>query len=158
MLAFNMGDKIFQYRAAAIIIQDGYVLLQEFPRHGGYWALPGGRVDPMETSENSVRREMMEELNSDCSIIRQVYFMENFFNHKGIKYHEIGSYFEVELLDEKLKDKNRDHYGVEGDEDLRFRWFKLTELSEITLYPEFLREGLLKLPETLTKIVENRAD
>ncbi|HEY0510742.1 MAG TPA: CoA pyrophosphatase [Thermoanaerobaculia bacterium] len=31
-------------------------------RHGGQWALPGGRLDPGETSEDGARRELEEEI------------------------------------------------------------------------------------------------
>lgn len=34
-------------------------------RHGGQWALPGGRMDPGETPEETARRELHEELGLD---------------------------------------------------------------------------------------------
>ena len=34
-------------------------------RHGGQWALPGGRTDPGETPEETARRELHEELGLD---------------------------------------------------------------------------------------------
>lgn len=34
-------------------------------RHGGQWALPGGRTDPGETPEDTARRELHEELGLD---------------------------------------------------------------------------------------------
>jgi 8-oxo-dGTP diphosphatase len=38
----------------------------------GYWALPGGRVDPGETVEQTVIREVKEETGLDGQIVRKV--------------------------------------------------------------------------------------
>ena len=38
----------------------------------GYWALPGGRVDPGETVEQTVVREVKEETGLDVAIVRKV--------------------------------------------------------------------------------------
>lgn len=51
----------------------------------GYWALPGGRMDPGETIEETVVREVKEETGLDVAIVRKV----------G-EYHEEGVQQEVE--------------------------------------------------------------
>jgi len=38
----------------------------------GYWALPGGRVDPGETVEQTIVREVKEETGLDVTLIRKV--------------------------------------------------------------------------------------
>jgi 8-oxo-dGTP diphosphatase len=38
----------------------------------GYWALPGGRVDPGETVEQTVVREVKEETGLDVAIVRKI--------------------------------------------------------------------------------------
>ncbi len=38
----------------------------------GYWALPGGRVDPGETVEQTVVREVKEETGLDVEIVRKI--------------------------------------------------------------------------------------
>jgi 8-oxo-dGTP diphosphatase len=45
----------------------------------GYWALPGGRVDPGETVEQNIIREVKEETGLDTKIV-----------HKVGEYHEQG--------------------------------------------------------------------
>jgi 8-oxo-dGTP diphosphatase len=42
------------------------------PPFVGYWALPGGRVDPRETVEQTIVREVKEETGLDIAIVRKV--------------------------------------------------------------------------------------
>jgi 8-oxo-dGTP diphosphatase len=52
-------------RAAAVIVRDGRVLMvhERSRRSGGgeWWTLPGGGIEPGETPEEAVRREVFEE-------------------------------------------------------------------------------------------------
>jgi 8-oxo-dGTP diphosphatase len=51
--------------AAALLGLDGRVLMQQRrhgAEHGGLWEFPGGKVEPGETLEESLRREIREEL------------------------------------------------------------------------------------------------
>lgn len=54
---------------AAVIERDGLVLLcQRRPtdRHPGKWEFPGGKVEPGETTEECLRRELREELDVEA--------------------------------------------------------------------------------------------
>ena len=57
--------------AAAIIIAEGKVLLARRKRgdsHEGYWEFPGGAVEPGETLEECLARELSEELGVAATI------------------------------------------------------------------------------------------
>ena len=47
----------------------------------GYWALPGGRIDPDETVEQTIVREVKEETGLDVTIVRKV----GEYVEKGVK-------------------------------------------------------------------------
>lgn len=68
-------------RVAAVIIRDNRLLMVrergrgETGRHDGleYWTLPGGGVEPGETPEAALAREVMEEVGLVCSEPRHLF-------------------------------------------------------------------------------------
>ncbi len=63
-----MSVKIVLVAACALVDADGRVLLAQRPQGksmAGLWEFPGGKVDPGETPEQSLIRELREELAID---------------------------------------------------------------------------------------------
>ncbi|MEH7444994.1 NUDIX hydrolase [Bacillus sp. JJ1122] len=141
---FYLEGAVFNYRVAAVIVKDGHVLIHK-QGTDSYWALPGGRVEVMEDSQTSIIREMKEELGLDAKVERLLWFTENFFDYNDKNYHEIGLYYQVEIVDERFVFSTDPFYGEEG-ERLIYQWVPVEKLEEIILYPEFLKAALLELP------------
>jgi 8-oxo-dGTP diphosphatase len=65
---------------AAVIRRDDSVLITkrlETSRHGGLWEFPGGKLDPNESPQEGLRREIREELDIDIeveTILEVVYY------------------------------------------------------------------------------------
>jgi ADP-ribose pyrophosphatase YjhB (NUDIX family) len=82
-------------RVRAVIVRDDHTVLMDRTHHGDrevfYW-LPGGGIEPGETSEESLRRELMEEAAVDIEIGRVLYVSENLFVESGDYRHEIILY------------------------------------------------------------------
>ena len=63
---------------AAIIHQDGRILATQrgYGEYKGLWEFPGGKMDPGETEQEAIRREIREELNVDIRVERKVCTVE----------------------------------------------------------------------------------
>src|SRR5262245_5360386 len=61
-------ESIVQVVAAAISSPDGLILMAQRPRgkvYEGYWEFPGGKIEPHETAQAALARELNEELGID---------------------------------------------------------------------------------------------
>jgi ADP-ribose pyrophosphatase YjhB (NUDIX family) len=83
-------------RARAVIPDGhGWVLLDRTHHPGKapfYW-LPGGGVEPGETAEEALRRELIEEASLVITVERLLYLSENLFVESGDYRHEVILYF-----------------------------------------------------------------
>ncbi len=147
MIAVDIDGVRFNYRVAAVCIDEDHVLLNRIAGMD-FWFLPGGRCEVRETSAESLVREMQEELGVTARVERLLWFVENFFESPSQLYHEIGLYYKVLLpAGSSGSDKQREYQSrTESGDDAVFRWFPLDALRTITLVPAFLRQGLQLLP------------
>lgn len=156
MLSFDVDCCCFQLRAAAVIVEDGYALLHRLEGDPN-WALPGGRVELGETAAATVVREMLEETGEHLECGALAFAVENFFEHSGRQYHEVGLYFLSTLqADSHLRSKAIVHRGTESNKALEFRWFQLDELKSVNLQPAFLREALVAPISGFSHIVQGK--
>ncbi len=161
MLVFDRGEQRFCYRVAAVITDHGRVLIQlvEESLESGdtpFYCLPGGRVEHGETALECISREMREELGEEVRVERALWLNENFFEHAGMTWHEIGLYFLVSLADEsRFLASDGPHWGVEPEIGIKFplEWHDVERLDRLRLFPSFLRERLKSLPERVEHIV-----
>ncbi|MEJ2244354.1 MAG: NUDIX hydrolase [Candidatus Bathyarchaeota archaeon] len=100
-----MTEKFYGKTAAAIIeYPDGKILL--IKRGGrvfrGYWALPGGRVEPKETVEQTVVREVKEETGLDVAILEKIGEYHEKGINGGIEYDYYPTCFLVKPKTDKI--------------------------------------------------------
>ncbi|MDO5443381.1 MAG: (deoxy)nucleoside triphosphate pyrophosphohydrolase [Bacteroidia bacterium] len=63
---------------AALIVHDGRIFATQrgYGEWKGYWEFPGGKVEPEETPEAALKREIREELATEISVGRYVTTVE----------------------------------------------------------------------------------
>ncbi len=132
----------FKYRVSGILIKDNKVLTVQIDDNG-FYCLPGGHVEIMESSKEAILREFKEETKIDVDVEKPLYMVENFFDGKLGKYHELGVYY---LLSSKenldIKDYTLIEQDKNGDVKLKFKWMDINNLENFK--PDFLKEELKK--------------
>lgn len=168
MISFLVDDVRFNFRAAAVIIDNGYVLLHR-AAHEDFWSFPGGRVEAGETSALTIARELTEELGLAArgQVERLLWVVEDFYRYEGKPIHELGMYYLFTLdASSPLMAKERPFDGEEDDlpryegERVRliFQWFPLDSLAGVPLYPTLLQTRLADLPSTTELVTDVEMD
>ena len=68
----------FKYRVAAIAMHQGHVLIHRF-EGSDYWSLPDGNIELGETSQQALKRELLEEADLEIEIDRLIWTNVNYF-------------------------------------------------------------------------------
>jgi len=87
-ITIDVDNYKLNVRAAGIMIHNGKILVHR-NINSDHYALIGGRVEIGESSADTVKREINEELGKNIEITGYISTIENFFEMKGSKYHEI---------------------------------------------------------------------
>ena len=140
-ITINVEDYKLNVRAAGIIIHNNKVLTHRNVNEDHY-ALIGGRVQIGEDSETTIKREIMEELGKEIEITGYISTIENFFELKGEKYHEIMFAYKAEFVNEEDKKIEDTIKNIEGKEYLQYEWLDLGKIDEYPLLPEAIKEVL----------------
>jgi len=156
MICFESGTNRFNYRIAGIAIHNDSVLAHR-AEHDPFWTFPGGRAEFGETADQTLQREMLEELGVEVEVVRLLWFVENFFTYEGKRYHEISMYFLMRLPEtcELLRGQGPFHIQDAGT-PIIFQWFprQPEALAALPLLPAFLQTALQHLPESIERVIQ----
>ena len=68
---FSVSDNIVEVAVGVLIREDGRMLLSSRPEgkpYAGYWEFPGGKIEAGETPQEALKREIMEELDTEVAV------------------------------------------------------------------------------------------
>lgn len=140
-LTLNVLDYKLNIRSAGIIIHNGKVLVHRNV-NSDHYALVGGRVEIGEDSETTLKREIQEEMGKEIEITGYVATIENFFQMKGSKFHEIMFVHRAEFVDDEDKKIEYTIKNIEGIDYLQYEWIEINKIDEYPIVPKAIKEIL----------------
>lgn len=142
-LTIDVEDYKLNIRAGVVIIHNNKVLVHRNV-NSDHYALIGGRVEIGEDSASTVKREVEEETGKKIEITGYVSTIENFFEMKGSKYHEILFIHKAEFVEEEDKKIEYTLTNIEGKDYLQYEWIELVKLNDYPLVPKVVKEVLME--------------
>ena len=140
-LTIDIGDYRLNVRAAAFIIKKNKDLTHRNINKDHY-CIPGGRIEIGESSEETVKREIQEELGKKIKIEKYLTTIENFFELEGKKYHEIYFLYKAEFENEEDKKIDYKMQNKEGKDYLQYHWLDLDKIDEYNILPNCIKQVL----------------
>ena len=138
-LTIDVENYKLNIRAASMIINNNKLLVHKNIKEDHY-ALLGGRIQIGENSEETLKREIKEELDKEIEIIGYAATVENFFEMKGKKYHEIMFIHKAEFILEEDKCTEETLKNKEGKDYLKYEWLDLDKIDEYNILPKLMKE------------------
>ncbi len=133
-----------------ILLKDGKILLIKRKNEPGkgLWSVPGGLVEPGETLEKAIRREIREETGLDVEVVRPIHVAEVVERDEDgrIRYH----YVLVDFLCREAGGRIRP-----GDDAKEVRWIPLDRAGDLPL-TRTTKELIEELTRSFFLVVRNR--
>ena len=138
-LDFIKDDFRLNVRTSALIFNKELNKILLFNVEGReVYLLPGGRINQLEESSISIKREIKEELGWDDITFSFLGLSEEFVTDKGYNNHQINiiykGVYNNEIKEEKFK-------GLEGDW-INFEWVDIDNINQYKLFPEGIKDYL----------------
>lgn len=139
-LTINIDNSILNIRAGCILnYKDNFLL--EYGDNTNHQTIPGGRIKLLESSKETIIRELKEELdfNINKTKITKNTVLENFFKIDNKSVHEIYFIHEYKLTKqeyEKLKQVKRN----QDSNNSSYKFIKKEEIQNTNILPIELKE------------------
>ncbi len=140
-LTLDVQNYKLNIRSAGIIIHNGKILVHR-NINSDHYALVGGRVEIGEDSITTLKREIQEEMGKDIEITGYISTIENFFEMKGAKYHEIMFVHKADFLNEEDKKIEYTIKNIEGKDYLKYEWLDINKIDEYKIVPKAIKRIL----------------
>lgn len=132
-LDFKRNNFRFNARTSALIYNKDLSKVLLFNVEGrNFYMLPGGRIEELEESIDTIKREIKEEIGWDNITYSFLVLSEEFANDKGYNNHQINIIYKGIYNDEIKEIKFK---GLEGDW-INFEWVDVNNIHQYKIFPE----------------------
>ena len=149
---FTTEDSVCGLRAAGVLVRNGKILVQR-EKNGSEYALPGGHVKIGETMEACLVRELREELGISVKCSRVLWSEECFWRWNGRQAHNVTFYFLAELREDSPVPDESGFREQKDNPDVVAGWLPVETLTDVVIYPEFVRTEVFRLDEPMKHFV-----
>jgi ADP-ribose pyrophosphatase YjhB (NUDIX family) len=135
-LAFEIDNKHFTCRVAAIILEKNQILMAKHKDYPCYYTV-GGRVKINESTEDAIIREIKEETGIDYEIENLSFVQERFYTSSNQEQHEITFYYKTK---ENIKTKNLENKYSDQGENEKLYLLDIDNLNSFNVVPTFFKD------------------
>ncbi len=144
---FRQGDKACTFRAAAVLIDGGRVLVQRSDKE---FALPAVRVSVGSTAEETLVREFLKATGVLITDTRLIWVDENLWSSRGTDNHTITFYFLASCGEGFPYEK---FTSQRNGANLLFEWAELEKVRSMNIYPEFIKEKITDISDGIEHFI-----
>lgn len=135
----NNAKEEIRVKAMCLFYHDGKILVSrghDPVKKEDFFRILGGSMNFFETSEEAVRREIREELQSEIEDLKFFEVIENLFIYRGGKGHQITFLYTGRLARKELHQQNPIHI-VEETHEFDAEWVPVEDVltGKTPLYP-----------------------
>ncbi len=116
---------------APVRVGDKFMVLQKATDKGIRYSLSGGGVDDGETLEEAIYRELLEELNVEVEVIKELGVYDKLYKTWELDGEKFDIQYEIHVFDTKLKRKLEGKFGLEGE--FSDKNMKIVEIDKKTM-------------------------
>ena len=150
-VSFTYENRKFNYRVAGFITNNSKVLLETSSK---FWNMPGGRVQMGESSEEAIKRELLEEMSVVPKNITLIQVCENFFEWMGNHQQELLFVYNIEVNDD-CELLIKDNFKCADASDKVFKWHDFTSVKKLNCLPtciyDLVEQDNSKIHHTINK-------
>lgn len=118
-------------RKNKLLVAEGYDKVKK----NTFYRCLGGGIEFLEKSDEALKREFMEEINSEINIKDFLGVSENIFTYNGKQAHEIVFYYSIDIKD---KDYKEEYKILDSTNSTKVTWIDIEDFKQgkAILYPE----------------------
>ena len=118
-------------RGNKLLVSEGYDKVKKQT----FYRCLGGGIEFLEKSEDTLKREFLEEINVNITVNDFLGISENIFTYNGKKAHELVLYYNISILDKDFKDE---YVVIDDHGQSKAVWIDINEFKNKNkiLYPE----------------------